>query len=109
MKILIISAVTLVVVLSILIAGFNVSNSSSKESTNTQEVTFKVDGMTCKMCPLTIKTALKKLDGVVDVEVSYKDKEAIVNYEDKKVNVDEMVKAIENAGNYKATIMDKRK
>lgn len=54
------------------------------------------------MCPLTITTALKKLDGVVDAEVSYKYKEAIVNYEDGKVTESDMVKAIENAGNYKA-------
>ena len=107
MRILIIGVVTLVLVLAIALTGFNISTQSSEESTNTQEVTLKVDGMTCKMCPLTIKTALKKLDGVVDANVSYKDKEAKVQYEEGKVTVDDIVKAIENTGNYRATPLDK--
>jgi mercuric ion binding protein len=104
MRILIIGVVTLVLVLAIALTGFNTSTQSSEESTNTQKVTLKVDGMTCKMCPLTIKTALKKLDGVVDAEVSYKDKEAKVVYKEGEVTVDEIVKAIESAGNYKVIL-----
>ena len=107
MRILIIGVVTLVLVLAIALTGFNTSTQSSEESTNTQEVTLKVDGMTCNMCPLTIKTALRKLDGVVDAEVSFKDKEAKVVYEEGEVTVDEIVKAIENAGDYKATPLGK--
>jgi len=107
MRILIIGVVTLVLVLAIARTGFNTSTQSSEESTNTQEVTLKVDGMTCNMCPLTIKTALRKLDGVVDAEVSFKDKEAKVVYEEGEVTVDEIVKAIENAGDYKATPLGK--
>lgn len=106
MRILIIGVVTLVLVLAIALTGFNTSTQSSEESTNTQEVTLKVDGMTCKMCPLTIKTALRKLDGVVDAEVSFKDKEAKVVYEEGEVTVDEIVKTIENAG-FKAIPLDK--
>ena len=106
MRILIIGVVTLVLVLAIALTGFNTSTQSSEESTNTQEVTLKVDGMTCNMCPLTIKTALRKLDGVVDAEVSFKDKEAKVVYEEGEVTVDEIVKTIENAG-FKAIPPDK--
>ena len=106
MRILIIGVVTLVLVLAIALTGFNTSTQSSEESTNTQEVTLKVDGMTCNMCPLTIKTALRKLDGVVDAEVSFKDKEAKVVYEEGEVTVDEIVKTIENAG-FKAIPLDK--
>lgn len=104
MRILIIGVVTLVLVLAIALTGFNTSTQSSEESIRTQEITLKVDGMTCKMCPLTIKTVLKKLDGVVDAEVSYKDKEVKVVYEEGEVTVDEIVKAIENAGNYKVIL-----
>jgi len=55
------------------------------------------------MCPLTIKTALKRVDGIVSVDVSYSAKEAKVEYEDGKVTIDDIVNTIENAGNYKAT------
>ena len=46
------------------------------------------------MCLLTIKTALKELDGVVNTDVSYNDKQAKVSYEGSKVSVVEMIKAI---------------
>ena len=90
--------------------GFNIfyppGEALSKEyAAHTKEVKLKVDGMTCSMCPLTIKTALKKLDGVTDADVSYRDREAKVRYEEGKVTVDEIVKAIENAGNYKASVI----
>lgn len=105
MKILIIGVFILLLVLTIALTGFNTS--ALGEGTITQEVTFKVDGMTCKICPLTIETTLKKLDGVVDADVSYKDQKAKVHYEEGKVTVDEIMKTIENAGNYKATLLNK--
>jgi periplasmic mercuric ion binding protein len=106
MKNLIIKLVAIVVVfLSITIFGIN-SYTSSEKITKTQEVTLTIDGMTCSMCPLTIKTALKKLDGVTNVDVSYSDKVAKVAYEDDKITIEDIVKTIENAGNYKATPID---
>lgn len=78
-----------------------------KENTpNTKEAVFKVEGMTCGTCPLTIKAALKRLDGVVKADVSYRNREAKVSYEEDKVTVDEIVRTIENAG-FKAVPLDK--
>lgn len=98
MKMLIISAVFLVTNLSF--APLSVEN------INTREAVFRVDGMTCGMCALSIKIALKRLDGVEDADVSYKDEKAKVWYENDKVTVDEMIKAIENAGNYKVNVIE---
>lgn len=75
-----------------------VYTSSAEEIVTTQKVTFKVNGMTCKICPLTIKTALKRLDGVVNTEVSYEDKKATVVYEEDKVSEIDMVEVIKKAG-----------
>ena len=61
--------------------------------------------MKCKMCSLTIKTALKELDGVVNADMSYNDKQARVSYEGSKVSVVEMIKAIKSAGNYKVSVI----
>ncbi|GEM_PF-537338 len=98
--------VILAVVLATVLTGFHTS-ALGEGVTSTREITLKVDGMKCSMCPLTIKTALKKLNGVVDADVSYKDKEAKVRYDNGKVTVNEIIKAIENAGNYKATPLGK--
>lgn len=101
-----------VIVLGVAFVNFYVccptGKALSKESvTNTKEAIFKVEGMTCGTCPLTIKTALKRLDGVVKANVSYEDKEAKVSYEEGKVTVDEIVRTIENAG-FKAIPLDKQ-
>jgi mercuric ion binding protein len=107
MKILIISLLILVVLLAVVFTNFNASIALSEEIASAKEVALKVDGMTCGICSLTIKTALKKLDGVVGAEVSYKDKVAKVWYQGSDITVDEIIKAIENAGDYKATPLDK--
>ena len=44
----------------------------------TQTVTLAVPGMTCAACPITVKTALTKVDGVTKAEVSFENREAIV-------------------------------
>ncbi len=105
MKMSIISVVSLIVLMAIALIGCEASSSSSEEITNTQEITLKVDGMTCKMCSITIKTAIKKLNGVENVDASYNDKEAKVLYQQDKVTVDEIITAIQDAGNYKATTL----
>lgn len=78
-----------------------------KESaSNIKEVVLRVEGMTCNVCPLTIKTALKKLTGVVDADVSYEDKEAKVLFEEGKVTVEQVIHIIEDTGNYKVVVKE---
>ena len=43
-----------------------------------QTVTLDLPTMNCAMCPITVKKALTKVDGVSRAEVSYEDKEAMV-------------------------------
>ena len=37
----------------------------------TQTVTLSVPGMTCASCPITVKKALNKVEGVESIEVSF--------------------------------------
>lgn len=48
---------------------------------------------------------MKKLKGVVDADVIYKEKEAKVYYEEGKLTVSEMIKTIENVEHYIALIL----
>ena len=68
-----------------------------------QTVTLSVPGMTCAACPITVKKALSKVDGVQEVNVSYKKLEAVVTFDDAKTTVETLTKATENAG-YPSTI-----
>lgn len=61
-------------------------------------VTLAVPGMTCELCPITIKKALNKVQGVTKAEVSFEKKEAVVTFDDAKTTVDALVKATGNAG-----------
>jgi len=63
-----------------------------------ETIPLTVKGMTCAMCKYPIKNALKKLDGVVDADVSYKDGKATVKYDPEKVTPQQMVDAVKKAG-----------
>ena len=64
----------------------------------TQTVTLSVPGMTCAACPLTVKQALRKVQGVSKAEVSYEKKQAVVSFDDTKTNVKALTKATADAG-----------
>jgi mercuric ion binding protein len=64
----------------------------------TRTATLTVNGMTCAACPLTVKQALKKVDGVIKAEVSFEKKQAIVTFDDKKTSVDALTQATANVG-----------
>jgi len=61
-------------------------------------VTLSVPGMTCDLCPITIKKAISKVPGVINVEASYEKLQAVVTYDDAKASVEALTKATANAG-----------
>lgn len=61
-------------------------------------VTLNVPGMTCPVCPITVKKALNKVSGVSKVEVSYETKEVRVTFDDAKTDTKALVKATTDAG-----------
>lgn len=69
----------------------------------TKTVTLAVPGMTCAACPITVKTALAKVDGVEKTEVSFEKREAVVTYDDAKTTVAALTKATAGAG-YPSTV-----
>lgn len=64
----------------------------------TKTVTLSVPGMTCAACPITVKKALTKVEGVAKTEVSFERKEAVVTFDDAKTNVSALIEAITDAG-----------
>ena len=61
-------------------------------------VTLAVENMYCAACPHTVKASLEAVPGVTKVAVSYKDKTAIVTFDDAKTGVDALTAATTNAG-----------
>ena len=64
----------------------------------TKTVTLDVPGMTCPTCPITIKKALSKVQGVSRVAVNYEKKQAVVTFDDAKTDTKTLVKATTDAG-----------
>lgn len=64
----------------------------------TRTVALSVPGMTCAACPITLKKALTKVEGVEKVSVSFEKKEAVVTYDDAKTNVEALTNATKDAG-----------
>jgi mercuric ion binding protein len=69
----------------------------------TKTVTLAVPGMTCAACPITVKTALAKVDGVEKTEVHFEKREIVVTYDDAKTTVVALTKATAGAG-YPSTV-----
>jgi periplasmic mercuric ion binding protein len=61
-------------------------------------VTLAVDNMYCSACPITVKSSLEAVPGVVRVVVSYADKTAVVTFDDAKTAVPALLAATTNAG-----------
>lgn len=64
----------------------------------TQTVTLSVPGMTCAACPITVKKALSKVEGVSQVDVAYEKREAVVTFDDAKTSAQKLTEATTNAG-----------
>ncbi|MFA4850769.1 MAG: copper ion binding protein, partial [Methanoregula sp.] len=69
--------------------GYDVVNS---------QVTIKVGGMMCATCVETIETSLKELPGIVSATVNLGTEKAYVMYNPSVSGLDDMKKAIEDAG-----------
>lgn len=82
------------VVLSLLAAPAWASN---------QTVTLSVPGMDCPVCPITVKKALTKVDGVTNAEVNFDKRQATVTFDDARTSVEALTKATRDAG-YPATV-----
>lgn len=76
---------------------------AASASAATKTVTLSIPGMTCATCPITVKKALAKVDGVQKAEVSYEKREAVVTFDDAKTTADTVGAATGNAG-YPSTV-----
>lgn len=95
------------VILLFIFAWFQFSHATLNKAwgmdRNVKQVTLNVDGMTCASCASTIKIALRRMIGIMSVDVSVKKEKAEVKYEPEKVSVIQIIKAINNSG-FKASL-----
>ena len=68
-----------------------------------QTITLDVPGMTCSSCPITVKKALMKVDGVQQVKTTFEKREAVVTFDNAKTNAAKLTAASGDAG-YPVTV-----
>ena len=61
-------------------------------------ITLTVEGMTCGGCVKSVTRVLEELSGVSQVEVSLEKHNAEITFDESKVNVAQLIEAIEDAG-----------
>lgn len=73
-------------------------NTTLQVSANDKSVEIQCSGMTCTGCENTIKSKVKKVDGVKDVIADHKTNVVKASFDPAKTNTDAIKGAIESAG-----------
>ncbi|MCC4769993.1 copper ion binding protein [Methanosarcina sp. DH2] len=63
----------------------------------TQE-TIKVEGMSCGHCVMRVKKAIEGLEGVKKVDVNLENKQAVVEFDEGKTDVEKIKAAVRETG-----------
>lgn len=61
---------------------------------------FPIVGMHCASCRLLIEKMVKKLDGINAVNVNYATEKMVVEFDESKLSIDDIKKAVASAGSY---------
>src|ERR1043166_6790012 len=88
------SRITNLVVSSVLVLTFGVITAAAF----TKTVTIKVDGMKCAKCSASVSKALKATEGVEEATVSSEKGEAVIKFDDQKLNEAKLREVINSTG-----------
>lgn len=91
-------AVALVVIVSAAIGVPFTLQSATAQASETRTVTFTIENMTCAACPITVRNAMEKVEGVVSVDVNFEAKTATVVFDPSVTSVEAIAAASTNAG-----------
>jgi mercuric ion binding protein len=77
---------------------FALAGMSFASGAATRTVTLDISNMTCVTCPVTVKTALKRVPGVREATVDFKARQAVVSFDDARTNAAALAKASTDVG-----------
>lgn len=64
----------------------------------TETITLSVKGMTCAVCPITVRKALQKVSGVNEAFINFNEKTATVTFNPTQTNIKTLISATTKAG-----------
>lgn len=68
------------------------------EKSNIQSAEFMIKGMSCQGCEEEVKHEVNKLQGIIKTDVSYQNKNAVIQFDNSKTSLAEIEKAINSTG-----------
>ena len=84
-------------------AATSSATGQTDQETHRRTVLFEVENMTCVTCPIAVKAAMRRVDGVEQVEIDYQTREASVTFDPRRTSSDAIAQASTHAG-YPATL-----
>lgn len=72
--------------------------STGQSTANAQQLTLKVEDMTCASCSVSVRHSLVGVEGVKDVAVTAEPPRAVVRYDSQKVSPEQLTQATKEAG-----------
>jgi periplasmic mercuric ion binding protein len=82
-------------------ASSGTTDDTSIRQENVQTIVLTVEGMTCSGCEVAIVNSLTRIEGVSHADASHTEGTASVSFDPDAVNIEDLQKAVEEAG-YKA-------
>jgi len=89
-------------VLATQIPSYAKDNSVTTTQAKQTKVQFAIQNMTCATCPISVRSAMKRVEGVESVEVDFATKIATVTFDPSRTNAQSVADASTNVG-YPAT------
>jgi len=68
------------------------------DKSNIQTVELKIKGMSCESCEAEVNHEVNKLPGITKSEVSYENKNALVQFDVSKTTIQEIIDAVNSTG-----------
>jgi mercuric ion binding protein len=96
----------IVLLLFLVATSFTVVDSNAENGKELQS-TFHVEKMTCATCPITVRKAMERVDGVKEVSVDLDSKTATVIYDSRLTDTEKIAASSTNVGFPATPVEDK--
>lgn len=81
----------------VLLFVFAATGTSARDNSMDSTI-IEVEKMTCATCPITVRKAMQRVEGVSEVHVDFESKSATVTYDSSKTSAQEIADASSNVG-----------
>jgi len=79
---------------AVYLAGY----SASKLVKNIQKILMRVEGMTCATCSTSVENTIRKLSGIINVNVNIATDKATIEYDIEKIKISQIKKSVSDIG-----------